>query len=163
MWYSSQKMTKTRMSSWAASAAACSGESNRAATRSSSADGWPVAWKEFERLDLLVGAVLADVEVVLGQVAHRVAVVIDDADVDADQVGAGAKCRAAAAEWLAGGAPGLRTAAPGSAGGSRGVAGSAKSASGDKGCWPSRRSCAREQQRKNRNEQRMNRAVMSSS
>ena len=49
---------------------------------------------QFERFDLLVGAVLADLEVVLGQVAHRLAMVIDDADVHADQVGAGAERRA---------------------------------------------------------------------
>ena len=93
MWYSSQKMTNTRMSSRAASAAACSGD--RIGSDSVVGRRLAVAPDELERVDRLRDAVLADVEVVLRQIGDRLALVIDDGDVHAHRwFGAGAEGRA---------------------------------------------------------------------
>ena len=91
MWYSSQKMTNTRMSSRAASTAACCGE--RIGSDVSSSGASPLASTSL-RVSIACGdAVLADVEVVLRQVGDRLPLAIEHGDVDAHLVGAAAEHR----------------------------------------------------------------------
>ena len=92
MWYSSQKITKTRTSSRAASAAACSGD-RIASEASSPGGGWPSADTNLNDCTVCGDAVFFDLEVVGGQDRHRLAVSIEDRHVDADQVRLGAEHR----------------------------------------------------------------------
>ena len=92
MWYSSQKITKTRTSSRAASAAACSGDRIGSDT-SSPGGGWPSADTNLNDWIVCGDAVFLDGEIVGGQRRHRLAVAIDDRHVDANQVRLGAERR----------------------------------------------------------------------
>ena len=91
MWYSSQKMTNTRMSSRAASAAAWCARSDR--QRRIVVRRLARGFDQLDRVDRLLDPVLADLEVLLRQVGERLTLAVEHGDVDADLAGAAAEHR----------------------------------------------------------------------